>query len=229
MEGVSKSYGRVRALRDVDLRLEKGRVFCLLGPNGAGKTTLVKGVLDLVRFDAGGVRIAGCGFRKSEARRTVAYLPERFSFYPYYSVHQLVAFYASLYGVDPRGVGDCLDRMGVADLKNKKIGKLSKGQLQRAALAAVWSGDREIVVLDEPFSGMDPIGIADLKKNIMELRGLGRTVLINTHILGEIGSLCDDFAILVGGKIVAAGRKDALLAGRTLEEFFYEKVKGDGL
>ena len=232
IENFSKTYaGGMMALNKLNLEVEKGRIFCLLGPNGAGKTTLVKGLLGLLAMDDGVGEIDGVDIRESRAREGVSYLPERFSFYPYYTVDGLLDFYASFYRVGGEKKHQkkdaLLKEMGISALAKTKIGKLSKGQLQRAALAAVFLGGRPLVILDEPFSGLDPLGIIDLKEKLQDLKSQGKTVFINTHILGEIESICDDLALINKGRVICAGNKKELLGGTPLDKFFHDKVAQD--
>ena len=232
VEGVSKSFGGTRALGDASLRVREGRIFCLLGPNGAGKTTLVKGLLSLLRFDSGRARIHGVDTREPSSRSRAAYLPERFSFYPWYTVDGFLDFSCALHGVPAgeRGArkGEALERMGVADQERAKMGRLSKGQLQRVALAAVLASGKDLLVLDEPFSGMDPIGVRHFKEAVVERARAGAAVLVNTHLLGEAGPICDDLAIISRGETIAHGAKDDLVRDASLETFFHEKVAAHG-
>ena len=222
-------YGKHKTLQNVSLEIEAGQCFALLGPNGAGKTTFVKLLLGLEFPTAGEVKLFGEFAGAPHSRQSVGYLPDRFSFYPYYTVKDTLAFYAAMVGLEGEQVRSsivqALDKLKISNLSDRKLSKLSKGQLQRVGLASLLLGDKKIIILDEPFSGLDPIGIKDLKELLHEFKSQGRTLLINSHILAEVEPLCDYFGILNGGQLIVAGEKNSLLSGRSLESFFAENVQ----
>ena len=201
----------------------------MLGPNGAGKTTFVKIMLGLQFPDRGSLKLFGQDAGAPQSRVQVGYLPEKFSFYPYYSVKDTLNFYASLSGVEKSNVSEsimsALGKLKISELVDKKLNKLSKGQLQRVGLAALLLGNKQLIILDEPFSGLDPIGIKDLKELLREFTREGKTLLINSHILSEVEPLCDHFGILNKGKLVVAGEKRELLQSTSLEDYFAQKVQ----
>ncbi|MBT3585748.1 MAG: ABC transporter ATP-binding protein [Halobacteriovoraceae bacterium] len=227
--GVSKSYGATQALSDFSISVEPSKIVALLGPNGAGKTTFVKSLLDLVSPDSGEILINGINSTSSASREGVAYLPEKFSFFPYYTVEMVVAFYGKMHGL--RGselnqrVGEALEKLKIPELRKKKINTLSKGQLQRTGIANTLMCQGNLMIFDEPFSGLDAIGIRELKLLFKDLREQGKTVLLNSHILSEMEQVCDEFILLNKGKIIAKGNLKTELEGKSLEDFFYDKVE----
>lgn len=226
---LSHRYGSYQSLDNVSLEIARGQCFGLLGPNGAGKTTFVKILLGLQFPTSGTLKLFGSIAGEPSSRQSVGYLPEKFSFYPYYSVRETLAFYAALSGISKadteQAIVTALQKLKISELINKKLSQLSKGQLQRVGLSALLLGDKQLIVLDEPHSGLDPIGIKDLKFLLREFTDAGKTLLINSHILSEIEHICDHFAILDRGRLVAAGEKNALLQGESLENFFSSKVQ----
>lgn len=233
VQNLHKSYGAKPALRGVNLTVGEGMVFGLLGPNGAGKTTLVKCALDLVPYTHGTVLLAGEDARNPLSRRAVAYLPERFAFYPYYTVLGATKFYASLHGLDSATfaarIGGVLETLKLDGLVKQKVGTLSKGQLQRVGLSNLLLSDARLLILDEPFSGLDPVGIRELKDLILKFREMGRSVLINSHILSEVEQIADSVAILNEGVVLAQGPLAELRQEKSLEDFFFATLsKADG-
>lgn len=230
-QNVSKSYGPYRALDSLSLSVEKGQAFALLGPNGAGKTTFVKSLLGLVHLDEGQMHLMGKDHEMTQAREKVAYLPEKFQFYSFETPVNILRFFAQARHVpkdqQEQQVQHALARVGIADLAKKKISKLSKGQMQRIGLASLLVGDIELYILDEPFSGLDPIGMKEFRDLLISLKEAGKTLFINSHTLSEMEKICDSFAILNKGKCLAQGKAADLLAGQSLENFFYQLIKAE--
>lgn len=228
--GVTKKYGRHLALDNISLKVEEGSVFALLGPNGAGKTTFVKSLLGLVRLNKGELSLKGNNVKEAISREGVGYLPEKFSFYPYYTVYGCVAFFGKMNGISGaelhEKVLDSLKKTGALEIKDKRIDSISKGQLQRTGVATLLVGDSDLLILDEPFSGLDPLGIKELKDLIQALaKDEHKTIFINSHILSEMEKICQSMAILNKGKVVVSGEINSLLKGETLEDFFYKLIK----
>jgi len=225
---ISKNYGRVAALKNFSLSIEKGECFALLGKNGAGKTTFVKSLLGLVNFSSGDLKLLGKNVGDKTSREKVSYLPEKFSFYPYYTLAGVCEFYGKLKGVPhhlvKEQVGQAMERLGISDLMDKKVKECSKGQLQRTGLAATLIGDTELFILDEPYSGLDPIGIKELQVLLSELAASGKTIFINSHGLDSVEKVCKNIAILDKGELVVQGEMRSLLGEKNLLDFFYEKV-----
>jgi ABC-2 type transport system ATP-binding protein len=199
----------VRALDDVSVRVGRGEIFGLLGPNGAGKSTLVKIVTTVVHPDraAGGILGRPLGDRAALAR--VGYLPESHRFPSYLTGKQLLCYYAALAKV-PRDVrrkraDEMLWLVGMKDWTDTKISKYSKGMLQRLGIAQALMNDPELLFLDEPTDGLDPMGRRHVRLMLGELRERGKTVFINSHLLGELEMICDRVSILASGKVVRQG------------------------
>lgn len=229
VRGVKKSYGSDFCLRDVNLEVKMGRIFALLGPNGAGKTTLVKLILNLMHADHGEIKIKDVPTHLASSRKGVGFIPEKFSFFPYYTVRGVLEFFGTmkgLSGVDLKSqIDNALKELNIAELQNRKLRSLSKGQVQRTGLASLLVGEHDVLILDEPFSGLDPIGMRDLKDIIRKQRAEGKTIFLNSHILSEMEQICDDVAILNKGEILFNGSVQSILdTGPSLEDFFYQLV-----
>ena len=229
-ENISKKYGRHVALNKVSIDVKKGEVFALLGPNGAGKTTFVKALLGLVHLSEGKLLLAGKEVSDPKSRVGVGYLPEKFSFHKYYTVYGCVEFFGKMNGYKGEELRErtllALDKVGVNDLAMKKLSEISKGQLQRTGIATLLVADNQLIILDEPFSGLDPLAIKELKDLIADLgKDREKTVFINSHILSEMEKICDSMAILNKGELIVNGKMSELLAGNSLEEYFYKLVK----
>lgn len=228
-QNVSKKYGSSLALSSLSLSVNPSSVYALLGPNGSGKTTFVKSVLGLVRPNSGTILINGIDSNDPKCREGVAYLPEKFNFFPYYTIDGVVKFYGSMKGLKGSELEDkchqSMKSLGIDDLMGKKVKECSKGQLQRTGIASMLMGDNNLLILDEPFSGLDPIAIKELKDLLRALKEQGKTLFINSHILSEMEKLCDHAAILNKGECLAQGALPGMLNGKSLEDFFYERVK----
>ena len=231
-QGVHKFYGVTEALAGLDLKVKGNTIFCLLGPNGAGKTTFLKTILGLVHFQRGSISIFGKSTLELESRAQVGYLPERFYFYPYYTVLDTITFFMALNGVQKKTHKEMaektLELMGMNELAKRRLSTLSKGQLQRVGVASLLVGQKKLLLLDEPFSGLDPLGTKDFKDLIHKLKATeGKTIFINSHGLSEMEKIADDFAIIDKGKCLAQNSMKSLLPGVTLEDFFTGLVRGN--
>jgi len=227
---VSKSFGRHLALENLSLEVKEGSTFALLGQNGAGKTTFVRALLGLTKVSSGEIRLQGKATNDKHSRLGLAYLPEKFNFFPYYNVEGVLAFYGKMQGLEGSVLEDTLTKalatLDISELRKKKLNTLSKGQMQRTGLANLLMGDNRILILDEPFSGLDPIGIKELKDLIKRLKGEGKTMFINSHILSEMEQICDEVAILDKGRCLIQGSLEKVKAGQSLEDAFFKLVKG---
>jgi ABC-2 type transport system ATP-binding protein len=228
--GVSKRYGRRFALRDVELEQSEGSCLGLLGPNGAGKTTVLRLLLGFARPSTGRVRLRGHDPFRRSARRNVGYLPERISMPPRASVWRFLRVQAALAGlVKPereRSVDEVLERCGLEDRRNDRLGTLSKGLAQRVGFAQALLGDPEVLLLDEPTSGLDPLGVRDARDWILGARERGATVLVSSHGLSEVERTCEEVAILDGGRVAARGSLTELVRpGESLEDVFVRAVR----
>ncbi len=209
---------RLRAVDHVSLTVRPGEVFGLLGPNGSGKSTTIKLLLGLLEPTAGGCAIFGVPSGRVEARRDVGYLPEAPNFYRFLTGRELVTFYGRLCGLAGSGLRSKLEEVvalvGLAGAADRRVGTYSKGMLQRIGLAQALVHDPRLLILDEPTAGVDPVGSAEMAELILALKARGKTVLITSHLLGQIEELCDRVAILDRGGLVAEGEV-AELAGAT--------------
>lgn len=229
IRGVKKSYGLDFSLHDIDLTVKEGQIFALLGPNGAGKTTLVKLILSLMQLDQGEISIHGISSIDARSRMGVAFLPEKFSFFPYYTVRGVLEFFGTMKGLKgevlKQQIDSALNELNITELANRKLQSLSKGQTQRTGLASLLIGENNLLILDEPFSGLDPIGMRDLKDILKKLRTQGKTIFLNSHILSEMELICDDVAILNKGEILFNGSVQSIVnKGQSLEDYFYQLV-----
>jgi ABC-2 type transport system ATP-binding protein len=211
IHGVRKTYrGGVHALREVSLRVEPGEIFGLLGPNGAGKSTLVKILLTVVVPTASGGTLLGRPLGDKTALAQVGYLPEHHRLPPYLTARQAVEFNGALSGVERarrrRRADELLDLVGLRDWKDRKVASFSKGMRQRAGLAAALVNDPQLVLLDEPTDGVDPVGRKEIRDLLVRMRAEGRTVFLNSHLLSEAEQVCDRVAILLQGRVVKQGR-----------------------
>jgi ABC-2 type transport system ATP-binding protein len=203
-----------RALRDVSFEVPRGEIFGFVGPNGAGKTTTLKILMGLIRADAGRASVLDHDVRETEYRRHVGFLPEAPYFYDYLTGRELLHFYARVCGVASaeraRRVDMLLDWVGLTHAGDARLRTYSKGMLQRVGIAQALVHDPQVVFLDEPMSGLDPIGRKEIRDLIVRLHGEGRTVFMNTHILSDVEMLCHRVAIIVKGEIRYQGDPHAM-------------------
>lgn len=226
---VRKIYGRnITALGGVNIQVGRGEIFGLLGPNGAGKSTLVKIMMTVVRPSHALGTILGrpIGHRGKLAR--IGYLPENHRFPGYLTGYQLLEYYAALAKVPGptrrKRAKELLDRVWLTQWADTRIDKYSKGMLQRLGIAQALMNDPEMVVLDEPTDGLDPMGRRDVRELLQELKRAGKTIFLNSHLLSELEMVCDRVSILVGGLVARQGTLSQLTE-RTLE--FRIAVTGD--
>ena len=223
IRALSKSYriGHLRgkrrqALRDVTLRVPRGAVFGCLGPNGSGKSTTLKLLLGLIFPDSGDALILGHPIGARAARQSLGYLPENPYFYDYLTPREYLDYAGRLFGLPPGARKDrareLLDLVGLTTAADVQMRRFSKGMLQRLGLAQALVNRPELVFLDEPMSGLDPLGRRSVREIILRLKAEGSTVFFSTHILPDAETLCDEVAVLRGGSVVAKGRLDQILS-----------------
>jgi ABC-2 type transport system ATP-binding protein len=206
-----------RALHPLNLAIEDGEIFGFLGPNGAGKTTTLKMLMGLVFPSAGSARILGMDLHDPRMKAQIGFLPEQPYFYDYLTARELLRYYGQLSGVDSRQlsskVEDVLEKVGLRDSMNVQLRKFSKGMLQRAGIAQAILHNPKVVFLDEPMSGLDPMGRREVRTLIEELKRDGKTVFFSTHILSDAEALCDRVAVINLGQLRGVGAVADLTSG----------------
>lgn len=205
---------RVEAVRNVTFGVRESEIFGIVGPNGAGKTTTMKIIMNLILADDGEVEIFGEPSTRTESRRRLGYLPEEPYFYDHLTVTELLHYYGSLHGMSNRDIadrtGELLELVGLDDVPKRRLREFSKGMRQRAGIAQALINDPELVILDEPQSGLDPVGRKEVRDLIFDLREEGRTVVFSSHILVDVEAVCDRVAIMNEGKLVEVADLDEL-------------------
>jgi len=205
-----------RALDRLSLEVQTGEVFGFLGPNGAGKTTTLKLLMQLIFPSSGRAEILGRPVGDVSSRQRIGYLPENPYFYDYLTAEELLTYYAGLSGLDgparTRRVAQSLDDVGIGAERRMRLRTYSKGMIQRVGVAQALVAEPDVVFLDEPMSGLDPLGRRDLRQLLLRLRDRGCTVFFSSHILADAEMLCSRVAILVRGRLVAQGRVSELVA-----------------
>jgi ABC-2 type transport system ATP-binding protein len=208
LDGVSKSYGSVRAVDGLSVAVPRGAIYGLLGPNGAGKTTTIRMIMRITLPDAGRLTLAGTPIT-DEVRERIGYLPEERGLYRKMKTLEHLAFLAEVRGLSRpearRRARAWLERLGLADKAGAKVEELSKGMQQKVQFAGAVIHDPELVILDEPFTGLDPIATRELKDDIQAMRGRGRTVMFSTHVLSQAEELCDAICLINRGRVVLSG------------------------
>ncbi|MGC4069903.1 MAG: ABC transporter ATP-binding protein [Polyangiaceae bacterium] len=206
---------RVRAVESVSFEVATGDIFGFLGPNGAGKTTTIKILTGLIAATGGDAELFGESVRLPTARSRLGFLPENPYVYPYLTPTEFVELSGRLSGLSGKAARartvEVLARVGMTYAADRPARKLSKGMLQRTGLAAALVADPELLILDEPMSGLDPVGRKEVRDLIIDERRKGRTIFFSSHILSDVETLCDKVAILQRGRVVVAGRLDELL------------------
>ena len=205
-----------RALDRLSLAVEPGEVFGFLGPNGAGKTTTLKLLMQLIFPTSGQAAILGQPVGHVATRQRIGYLPENPYFYDYLTAEELLEYFAQLFGYDAaerkKRVASLLDRVGIGAERRLQLRKFSMGMVQRIGIAQALINDPEVIFLDEPMSGLDPLGRRDVRNLILELRDQGRTIFFSSHILADAEALCSRVAIVAGGRLAAGGKLSDMLA-----------------
>lgn len=208
VDRVSKRFGNVLALDNASFSVEPGRIFGLLGANGAGKTTCMRIVLDILRPDSGSITWRGSP-NTELPRRTWGYLPEERGLYPKMRVGEQLRFLASLYGVGDAvaraEIDEWLERFRIPDYRDRRVEELSKGNQQKIQFIAAILHDPEVMIMDEPFSGLDPINVRLLKEAFLAMRERGKTLIFSTHQMETVEELCEAIAIIDRGRVVVHG------------------------
>ena len=209
IDGVSRAFGSVKAVDGLSLALAPGEIVGFLGTNGAGKTTTIKMITGLLRPDAGEVSVFGGDPSDPAVRARIGYMPEVATYYPYLNARELLAFYGGICGLDAKSVRErtdsLLESVGLADAAKRPLRTYSKGMLQRAGIAQALLNDPDLLVLDEPFTGLDPLARIHFRELLRSLREKGKAVFFSSHELGETELLCDRVAIMKKGRCVYQG------------------------
>jgi ABC-2 type transport system ATP-binding protein len=208
VDSISKQFGPIQALDGVSFSVEPGRIFGLLGANGAGKTTAMRIVLDILRADGGSVTWNGRP-NTEVPRKTWGYLPEERGLYLRMRVMEVLSFFASLYGVSQadatREVEDWLERFRIPEYRDRKVEELSKGNQQKIQFIAAILHNPDVLIMDEPFTGLDPVNVQLLKEAFLEMRDRGKTLIFSTHQMEQVEELCESIAIVDRGRVVVHG------------------------
>ncbi len=220
IEHLYKNYGSFQAVKDLNLHIPKGDLFGFVGPNGAGKTTTIRIVCGLLRETSGEVVIGGARLRDEpdKVKSYIGYVPDFFGVYDNFKVSEYMEFYGSLYGIDAsesrKLTADLLELVNLSDKREAYVDSLSRGMKQRLCVARALLHDPMLLVLDEPSSGLDPGARIEMKELLMNLRSMGKTIIISSHILSELSEMCTSIGVMNQGNLVAVGRiEDILQAG----------------
>ncbi|QQE76284.1 ABC transporter ATP-binding protein [Brevibacillus composti] len=211
---LSKSYGKLHALVDLQLRIEQGKVFGFIGPNGAGKSTTMMILATLLEPTEGEAYVSGYDVRKEPAavRQSLGYMPDFFGVYDNLTAVEYLDFYAGAYKIPSSRrkslIADLLELVNLSDKAESYVDSLSRGMQQRLSLARCLIHDPQVLILDEPASGLDPRARIELREILKQLRGMKKTILISSHILPELAELCDEIGIIEKGRLIACGDID---------------------
>ena len=230
-QSVSKSFSEMSIIQDISFSVNQGEIFGLLGPNGAGKTTLIRLLLDIIRPDAGEILVFG-GFLAPVAKNRIGYLPEERGLYRKTGLLDMLIYLAQLKGMPKKqahlNAESLLKSLDLYQYKNKKVEELSKGMQQQIQFLSTIIHDPELVILDEPFSGLDPVSTKAVKNRILELRAAGKTIILSTHMMEQAQTLCDRILMLNKGRRVLYGPVDDIRRERGKNSIIVEFAeKGD--
>ncbi|MBN1590387.1 MAG: ABC transporter ATP-binding protein [Pirellulales bacterium] len=219
---------KVRALKALDLEVRRGEIFGLLGPNGSGKTTTIKLILGLLFPTSGQVLCFGRDATDVTKNERIGYLPEESYLYKFLSAEETLDFYGRLFKMSRRvrrqRTADLIDQVGLTRAKKRQLREYSKGMTRRIGLAQALINDPELILLDEPTTGLDPLGTRDMKQMILDLREQGKTVVMCSHRLDDVQDVCDRIAILYEGELKELGRVDSLLKVHDVTEIHVRKL-----
>jgi ABC-2 type transport system ATP-binding protein len=226
IKNITKKIGKIELLHDISLSIEKWEAFGFLGPNGAGKTTTMKCILGIMRTTSGEVKILGWDIDNADIRNKIGFMPENTYLYKYLTGDEFLDFNGAFYHLSREKLderkNEVLEKVWLTHARSKRLHTYSKGMLQRIGLAQAILHDPEVIFLDEPMSGLDPVGRKMVKDLMLELKSQGKTLFFNTHILSDVEAICDRFAIIAKGCIVA----DMLVKDLKvdIEDFFMECI-----
>ena len=230
LDSVTKKFGAFAAVDNVSYTIRKGESFALLGPNGAGKTTIVRMLLDFIKPSSGAITINGRSTSEPESRQHIGYIAEQHMIPPFLSGFEYLLRHASLIGLSGQDAVKEVDRVleivAMQGPQRKKSATYSRGMQQRIGLGAALLGQPRLLILDEPITGLDPIGIRDVRKILENLRVQGVTVILNSHLLSEVEKTCETAAILYKGKILIKDTITAIVKDHeTLEDVFVRFIE----
>lgn len=212
IKNLTKTYNHIAAVNNISFQVNKGEIFGFLGPNGAGKTTTIKAMLDLIHPDAGTITINGFNvqIQGKGAKKLIGYMPEKVAFYDNLTALQNMSFYAEIKHASKQECIQLIDELGLGDTGKKRVGKFSKGMVQRLGMARAILGNPPILILDEPSGGLDPRGVVLIRDKIIEMKNKGTTIFVSSHILSEIQEICDRVGIINKGVLVAQDSVEGL-------------------
>lgn len=228
VDGFTKSYGTKKVVEGVSLTVGPGTVFGFVGPNGAGKTTLVRSIVGALAFDGGDVRVCGQSVRTDPVacKRQTAYVPDNPDVYGFLTGMQYLDYVADLFGVDgetrARRVAAYAGRLGIAERLGETVSAYSHGMRQKLVLVGAFLHEPKLLVLDEPFVGLDPEAAYELRTMLREIAARGAAVFLSSHVLDTVEKLCDEVAIIRRGRIVRMGTVDEIRGDESLEQVFLE-------
>ncbi|RMG95359.1 MAG: ABC transporter ATP-binding protein [Chloroflexi bacterium] len=233
VKGLTKRYGRLTALNDLNLSIEQGSVYGFIGPNGAGKTTTMRILTTLLKPTSGEAWIAGYSILKEprNVRRVIGYMPDFFGVYDDMKVWEYLDFFAACYDIPLMTRQSMIDDLlALVDLSHKKdayVESLSRGMKQRLCLARTLAHDPEVLILDEPASGLDPRARIEIRELLRELKNMGKTIFFSSHILSEVADICDSIGIIEAGTLVAHGSLEAIKQQLRTHRIIQVRVLGD--
>lgn len=217
ISGLTKFYGTIHALDNVSFEVPQGSVFGILGPNGSGKTTLLGIITDVVKANSGSFTFRNQPF-SADMRKHVGVLLETPNFYHYLSAERNLQITAAIKGQGEKDIDTVLKKVNLYERKTSKFSTFSLGMKQRLAIAAALLGNPDVLILDEPTNGLDPVGIAEIRNLISQLASEGKTIIMASHLLDEVEKVCNHVAIMKKGKLITAGHVDEVLANEDIVE-----------
>ena len=233
LDDVKKSFGSVKAVDGLSFEVNRGEITGFLGANGAGKTTTIKMLLGFIKPDSGSVTVGGSDPSRAETRKTIGYMPETAWYYPWLKAGELLRFYGGLCGMSRKEIDPLarrlIERVGLSGAENRQLKTFSKGMLQRVGIAQALLRDPDVYILDEPFTGLDPLARIQFRDIMAELKGRGKTILFSSHELSEAELICDNVIILKNGRAVLSG-STAQVAGdgtKNLERVFLNIIASE--
>lgn len=229
VEGIKKQFEAVEAVKEVSFSVEPGQVLGIVGPNGAGKTTTIKMILGLLQPDKGTIKLFGEPNTANGVRQRIGYMPENPSFYNHLTGRELITFAGELFGMEKQQLkkraDELLKLVGLQKAGDRHLSGYSKGMLQRVCLAQALVNKPEILFLDEPLDGLDPLGRIQMREILQNVKSEGTAIILNSHILSDVAAVSDTIAVMYEGKLIAHGSVEKLVPhGQTLEDVFLKLI-----